>query len=62
MMPDAEEHLRVHSVIESALGIGHGGECGAEECSPPCAFLAGPIGVTCLLGGFFSLKTYSCGK
>lgn len=62
MMPDAEEHLRVHSVIEPALGIGHGGECGAEEYSPPCLFLAGPIGVTCLLGAFFSLKTYSFGK
>lgn len=62
MMPEAEEHLGGHSVIEPALGIGHGGECGEEEFSPSCPFLDGPFGITCLLGGFFSLKTYSFGK
>lgn len=40
-MPDVEEHLSVHRVTESALGVGLGGECGAGEYSPPSPFLAG---------------------
>lgn len=40
MMPNVEEHLGVHSVIEPAPGIGHQGKCGAEEYLPTLFILS----------------------
>lgn len=61
MMPDVEEHLSVHRVTESALGVGLGGECGAGEYSPPSPFLAGSalfFWCVCVCVAFLLLKTY----
>lgn len=41
-MPDVEAQLTVHSVIEPALGISRGGECEAEEDTPPSPILSWP--------------------
>lgn len=41
-MPDAEAHLRVYGVTEHALGFSRGGECEAEEDTPPSPILSWP--------------------
>lgn len=63
MMPDVEEYVGGHSVFEPAPGLGHEGECGAEEHLPTLCILSWPYcGHLPFEGDFISLKAQSFKK
>lgn len=56
-MPGVEAHLSVYGVTEPALGISRGGECEAQEDTPPSPILSWPYwGQLPFLGCFHFIK------